>query len=108
MTYVRGAAGARYPEIAGFKARDTAADAAAGIETAGAKSLRARVYDSLKAMPATPETLAGRLGVPVYNIRPRCAELAKRGLIEDSGQRGTATGGRKAIVWKVTNAPADR
>lgn len=89
-----------YPEAAGYKARDTSKAAAVGIE-AGAKSLRARVYDAIKERPRTPEEIAERLGVPVMNVRPRCSELSERSLIVDSGQRGAATGGRQAIVWKV-------
>lgn len=94
---------APYPDTAGFKARDTAKAAAAGVEPA-AKSLRARVFDAIKAKPGTPEELAARLGVPVMNVRPRTSELSARGLIEDSGTRGEADGGRQAIRWRVKSA----
>lgn len=50
---------------------------------------------------ATPEQVALRLGVPLMNVRPRCSELARLGLIEDSRVRRLAMGGRKAIVWKA-------
>lgn len=93
-----------YPVDPGFKARDTAAAAAEGIAPA-AKSLRARVYDAIKARPRTPEEVADALGVPLMNVRPRCSELAARNLIVDSKERRQADGGRQAIVWKVTNAP---
>jgi predicted ArsR family transcriptional regulator len=94
-----------YPVDPGFKARDTARAAAEGIKPV-AGSLRARVYDAIKARPGTPEEIADRLGVPLMNVRPRCSELAARDLIVDSGERRLADGGRQAIVWKVSNAPS--
>lgn len=101
MSYVRGAAGARYPEVAGFKARDTSRAAAEGVEAGPAQSNRQRIFESIRAMPATPETLGARLDLPLHYVRPRVTELAKRGLIEDSGERGPASGGRRAIIWRV-------
>lgn len=91
-----------YPHEAGFKAQSTAREAAAGIEPK-AKSLRARIYDVLRAGPATPEDVARALGEPVHNCRPRFSELLARDMIEDSGERGTAMGGRACIAWKVKN-----
>lgn len=91
-----------YPDHPGHKARDTARNAAAGIEPK-AKSLRARVYDAIRAEPGTPEQIAERLGEPVMNVRPRISELSARSLVTDSGRRGEAMGGRRAIVWEATN-----
>lgn len=91
---------AHYPDAPGAKARDTSRMAAAGMAPR-ARSLRARVYDAIKEQPGTPEQIALRLGEPLMNVRPRCSELAAKGLIEDSVQRGTAMGGRKAIVWRA-------
>jgi hypothetical protein len=68
--------------------------------------LRARVYEAIKSKPDTPEGIAQRLREPVLNVRPRCSELAARGLIEDSGSRGDAMGGKRAIVWWIV-APGD-
>lgn len=96
----RGGFTPHYPETPGFKARQTAKDAAAGI-TPAAGSLRARVLEAIRAKPSTPEEVAATLGVPLMNVRPRASELATTGLIVDSGQRRTADGGRQAIVWKV-------
>jgi len=89
-----------YPDAPGFKARDTSAAAAEAIAP-HAKSLRARVYDAIKAKPDTPEGLAKRLREDVMNVRPRTSELAARGLIEDSGARGVSRCGKGAIVWQV-------
>ncbi|HKT53615.1 MAG TPA: hypothetical protein VJP88_04140 [Caulobacteraceae bacterium] len=92
-----------YPDAPGHKARDTA-KAAADLIAPRERSLRARVYDEIAKRPGTPEDIAERLGEAVHSIRPRCSQLAAAGLIEDSGQRGDAMGGRKAIIWRVTNA----
>ena len=89
-----------YPDAPGYKARDTSRAAAEGIAPQ-AKSLRARIFDALKAMADTPEGVADRLGEPVMNCRPRFSELSARGLIRDSGRRGPAMGGRRAIVWEM-------
>lgn len=91
-----------YPENPGVKPphRDTSRAAADGIAP-GVKSLRARVYDALKEHADTPEGVAARLGEPVMNCRPRFSELSANGLIEDSGRRGPAAGGKQAIVWQV-------
>lgn len=91
---------AGYPNAPGWKARDTSRAAAEAIKPR-AMSLRARVYESLRQAPGTPEDVAERLGEPVMNIRPRCSELSARGMIEETQQRGPAMGGRRAIVWRV-------
>lgn len=89
----------RYPEAPGYKARKTSLDAARGM-TERAPKLRDRIFDSLKTEgPATPEIIAERLGEPLMNVRPRLSELAKLGLVFDTGRRGEAQGGRRAIVW---------
>jgi hypothetical protein len=92
--------GERYPRAPGWKARRTAADAAAGI-AAKAKPLRERVLEEIGLKPGTPEQIAHRLGVPLMNVRPRCSELAALKLIVDSGGRATAMGGRQAIIWRI-------
>lgn len=89
-----------YPDAPGFKARETSRAAAEAIAP-HALSLRARVYDELKKGPGSPEQLAKRLREPVMNIRPRCSQLAAKGLIKDSGTRAKAMGGRQAIVWEI-------
>lgn len=89
-----------YPDGPGFKARETSRAAAAAIAPQ-AKSLRARVFDEIKKAPGTPEQIAHRLKEPLMNVRPRCSELSARGLIIDSDARGTAMGGRRAIIWRA-------
>jgi hypothetical protein len=89
-----------YPNAPGFKARETSR-AAAQAAVPMAMGLRARVYEAIKARPDTPEGIAKRLREPVYNVRPRCSELATKHKIIDIGLRGEAMGGGEAIVWKV-------
>lgn len=93
-----------YPNEPGWKARDTSREAAAGVAKI-APTLRQRVLEALRERPGTPEEIAGRLGVPVMNVRPRTSELFRLGLIEDTGHRGAAMGGRRAIRWRVRPCP---
>lgn len=90
----------RYPDYPGAQARDTSQAAADAIVPV-ARTLRARVLDEIRKAPGTPEQIAHRLGVPLMNTRPRLSELSARGLVVDSGARGTAMGGRKAIIWRA-------
>lgn len=89
-----------YPHSPGAKRRDTSFAAAAAIAPK-ATIIRERVLEALKVQPGTPEQIASRIGETVMNVRPRCSQLAALGLIEDSGARGTAMGGRKAIIWRA-------
>ena len=93
---------ANYPDAPGFKARDTARDAAKSFEpkvgTLRYRVLRVIRYDL---GPSTPEEVADYLGEPLANIRPRCSELAAKDLIIDGGQRRRASGGKSAIVWQA-------
>ena len=90
-----------YPEAPGYKGTsDTARAAAAGI-AGKVGTLRDRVLHELCVREGTPEQIAARMREPVMNIRPRLSELRAKGLVEDTGKRGTAMGGRLAIVWRV-------
>lgn len=89
-----------YPNGPGWKARETSRAAAEAIAPKAA-TIRERVFAALKVQPGTPEQIAKRIGEAVMNVRPRCSQLAAAGLIEDSGARGPAMGGRNAIVWRV-------
>lgn len=91
---------ARYPDVPGARRRDTSKAAADAIAPR-VGSLRERVLACVKLKPGTPERIANILGEPVMNIRPRLSELSKTGLVKDSGRRGKAMGGRKAIIWEA-------
>ena len=98
--YYEASRGGGYPQHPGHKREGTSKDAADGIAPR-AKSLRMRVFDALKTRPNSPEGLSDILGEPVHSLRPRFSELSARNLIEDSGARGVAMGGRPCIIWRV-------
>lgn len=89
-----------YPDAPGWKGRETSRAAAEGMAPRAA-TLRERVLIAIRAKPGSPEQVAKRIGEPVMNVRPRCSELARKNLIEDTGVRAVAQGGRKAIVWRA-------
>ena len=47
----------------------------------------------------TADELAARLELERWSIQPRTTELARKGLIRDSGQRRPNATGKNAIVW---------
>jgi predicted ArsR family transcriptional regulator len=88
-----------YPHAPGARDRDTsraAADAAARI----APMLRGKVLVVLeRSNGLTADEVAGRLGLSILSIRPRCTELSRLGKIRDSGDRRRNVSGKRAIVW---------
>jgi predicted ArsR family transcriptional regulator len=80
---------------------DTSQAAARALE-ARAPLLRARVLAVIRAAGSrglTADEAAQRLRLSVLTARPRVAELAKAGLVRDSGRRRQNRSGRSAIVW---------
>jgi hypothetical protein len=53
----------------------------------------------------TADELAARLNMDRWSIQPRTSELARRGLIRDSGRRRLNATGRYAIVWIASLPP---
>lgn len=49
----------------------------------------------------TADEIASALNKSILTIRPRVAELAKEGLIEDTGIRRENDSGKLATVWKA-------
>lgn len=100
-----------YPHTPGWKAVSTGgtAEAAARHMAPKAPTLRERVLALLESTPAIPETLLAHLrkeGVSTVltSVRRRCSELARMGMICDSGRREPGEGGCMAIVWRVTTS----
>lgn len=88
-----------YPVIPGAQPRDTS-HAAADAIAPQAPLLRARALAALeRSNGLTADEVAGRLGLSILSIRPRCTELARLGKIRDSGHRRPNASGRLAIVW---------
>lgn len=88
-----------YPDAPGFKARDTAAEAAEAMRDT-APVLRARCLSVLeRSNGLTADEVAGRLGVSILSVRPRVSELTRLGKVRDSGDRRANVSGKRAIVW---------
>lgn len=90
----------RYPFLPGYKATGTSQQAAESMRQSAA-TLRTRALSLLMDEPLTADEVAQRMNETVLAIRPRCTELLKLGLIEDSGKRRLNASGRPAIVWKA-------
>lgn len=78
-----------------------------------APTLRKRVLEILTEGPAIPETVFAQMRAEGFrtvltSIRPRCSELARMGLITDSGRREKGEGGCSAIVWRATTPEEQR
>lgn len=90
----------RYPEVAGYKDRDTSKKAAESID---AGTLRADCLRALATLgKGTADMVAFYLDASVLSIRPRFTELLKMGKIEDTGERWKNDSGRSAKVWRRT------
>lgn len=92
--------GAAYPQQPGWKADGTSREAAEGIASRSV-TLCERTLASLRRSPKSPEEVAVELGEPVFSIRPRFSQLSARRLIEKTGERRQAMGGRMASVWRA-------
>jgi predicted HTH transcriptional regulator len=91
-----------YPARPGWKARQTAQDAAASV-AGRAPRLRQLCLEALHERgPMTADECADRLQVDKLSIRPRFSELAALGRIRDSGERHLNASHKRAIVWTVT------
>lgn len=104
-----------YPTRAGFTEHTTSKDAADAIEDSGkAQTLRDEVvrvlrieqasaqrFIATKAYGMTADEIAAELGESVFSIRPRVAELHKRGVIVKTGERRKSSNGRPSHVWRL-------
>jgi hypothetical protein len=80
----------------------TSAAAADSLAPATLNAMQRRVYEFLLtrgAAGATDEEMQNGLPMPASTQRPRRVELARKGLIVDSGTRRT-TSGRMATIWR--------
>jgi hypothetical protein len=92
-----------YPERAGYRRTDTSRAAARAIEESGrAQSLQELVLSWFEQHDGTADECAialGFTGTGVLSIRPRVAQLNKRGFLVDTERRRANGSGRMAIVW---------
>jgi len=103
----------QYPDTPGHRRRDTSKRAAESVK-AKAPPMREIVLQVLRAAGPgglTPEEIRGKASIMtrrklnILQIRPRVTELARNGLIEDTGRRGESELGlaRGSICWRVVN-----
>jgi hypothetical protein len=92
-----------YPTAAGWKGRDTSEAAAQHIEASGrAPTLRERARDLFKAgRRMTADEAAAALHESILSVRPRISELARLGVIRDTGERRLNSSGVRAVVWAL-------
>lgn len=90
-----------YPRRPGWKKRATSRSAANEMR-GRANTLRNAVLECLTKWGwQSADECAEWMEESVLAVRPRISELAKMGLIEDSGQRRENDSGKNAIVWKL-------
>lgn len=90
----------KYPNAPGYRNRDTSLAAAKAIEPEHTRLKRLSLA-AIQVSPRTADEVASLLERTPFSIRPRVAELAKAGLIVDSGYRRRNESGKSAIVWRV-------
>ena len=78
----------------------TSAAAADSLDGKTLNALQRRVYEFICRRPSTDEEIANELEMNPSTVRPRRIELARRGLIVESGTRRTASG-RMAVIWRA-------
>ena len=94
---------ARAPSVNGSA---TSAAAADSLTPTTLNAMQRRVYEFLRwrgATGATDEEMQRELEMNPSTQRPRRVELARKGLIVESGTRRT-TSGRMAGIWRITAA----
>lgn len=92
----------RYPHKPGWKGRATSRAAAKAMADK-APTLRDQCLSIFEfyCTDATADEVAERLEKSLLAIRPRITELARLGLIVDSGERRKNASGKMAIVWRA-------
>lgn len=68
--------------------------------------LKVLLYLSMNG-PRTGEEVATGLEEWLYSIKPRITELARFGLVEDTGERKLNVRKRKEIIWQITDKGED-
>lgn len=90
----------KYPNTPGWKKSGTSSDAANKMKP-HSSTLRNQVLEALRHEEMTADEAAAAIGKTPFSVRPRVTELAKLGLIEESGVRRLNDSGSFAVVWRV-------
>jgi hypothetical protein len=93
----------QYPSTPGYKNKDKDGPSRqAALDMAPkAPTLRDQCFKRIEQAPMTADEVAESLEKPIWSIRPRIAELAKLGKVEDSGNRRNNSSGKMATVWRI-------
>jgi len=97
-----------YPDSPGFKVSGPSEEAAAAIGGI-AKTIRDQVYRVIVTAPQglTADEIADRLNKSILSVRPRVAELHRKGEIRRlAGARGKNNSGMTASKWISSPPPA--
>jgi len=89
-----------YPNQPSPGRTDTSAEAAEHIAPR-VQTLRDRALAVIRERPSTADEVCEALGESVLSLRPRCTELFKLGLVEDSGLRRKNSFNRNCIVYRA-------
>jgi len=90
----------KYPEAPGYKKSGTSKEAAQSMRSRAA-TLRELAYKALCRAALTADEVAERLNESALAIRPRLSELARQGLIVETGARRLNASGKSAAVWRA-------
>jgi hypothetical protein len=68
-------------------------------------AVRHEVWNSMRKHPegSTADEIAFAIGRGILTVRPRVSELARAGILTDSGARRPNSTGRRAIVWVLAD-----
>lgn len=89
-----------YPNSPGWKKDGTSKLAARAIKPR-ANSIRNQVLEVLQHEALTADEVAEALDLSILTVRPRCSELLKLGLIEETGVRRLNDSGKLAEVLRA-------
>lgn len=90
----------KYPRSPGWKKDGTSKDAAMAVRTK-ANPIRNQVFEVLQSEALTADEVAEVLGLSILTVRPRCSELLRLGLIEETGTRRLNNSGKFADVLRA-------
>lgn len=89
--------------------RNRSAEALASLTAEHKDNVRRDILYTLEwTEGSTDERLCRHIGIAGDTLRPRRRELVGAGLVEDSGETRATNSGRKATVWRLTDAGRER
>lgn len=90
----------KYPKSPGYKKTGTSSEAAKAIKPK-VSTIRDQVFEVLQSEALTADEVASALDMSILTVRPRCSELLRMGLIEETGTRRLNDSGKFAEVLRA-------